>query len=40
MEWWKRLRQRPPDDLLLNLFDLVFWAIVVGVVLGLLALFG
>jgi hypothetical protein len=33
MKWLKRLNQRPPDDLLLNLFHLAFWVGVVGVIL-------
>ena len=39
-KWLKEINQRPPDDLIRNFMHLIFWAIVLGIVLLGLALWG
>jgi hypothetical protein len=39
MKWLKKFNQRPPDDLLLNLGNLIFWAVIFGVVFAAVVVF-
>ena len=40
MKWLDKLNERAPDDFKLNLLHTVFWAIAVGVMLGVAVVFG
>jgi len=38
MKWLDELNKRAPDDLKLNLFHTVFWAVIFGVVAAIVVL--